>query len=242
MVRPLAAALAGGSIAALALGASAFAAMLDMSPPVPWPDTGAKPVVQRDARNRPTMIALVIPGALINALPKKRSEAVYPVQNAGLVQSANLQWHPSGHEPEHVYDMPHFDVHFYTIAESVRGAIVPNSPAGKVMRAKAILPRGSILAPGFVPGMGMHAIPKTQPEFNGGKFSISPIIGYWNGRLAFFEVMFTKEWLAQKRGKAGAFPQPAVVNQHGAYPTKYNVSYDEAKDEYQVALTDFVQR
>ena len=57
MIRPLAAALAAGSIAALGLGASAFAAMLDMSPPVPWPDTGAKPVVQRDARSRPTMIA-----------------------------------------------------------------------------------------------------------------------------------------------------------------------------------------
>ncbi|HEV2641696.1 MAG TPA: hypothetical protein VGT98_03275, partial [Candidatus Elarobacter sp.] len=85
------------------------------APPVPWKNTGAKPVVQLDAKKHPTSIALVIPAALIGTLPQKRSEAVYPVQGGGLVQTANLQWHPMGHEPEHVYDTPHFDVHFYTI-------------------------------------------------------------------------------------------------------------------------------
>ena len=73
-------------------------------------NTGAKPVVQLDAQKHPTRIALIIPVALIDALPKKRSEAVYPLAGAGMVQTANLQWHPSGHEPEHVYDVPHFDV------------------------------------------------------------------------------------------------------------------------------------
>jgi hypothetical protein len=134
------------------------------APPVPWKNTGAKPVVQVDAQKHPTSIALVIPAVLIDTLPKKRSEAVYPVQGGGLVQTANLQWHPMGHEPEHVYDTPHFDVHFYTITESVRGSIVPNAPAGKVMPYKGTLPRGVILAPGYVPGMGMHAIPH-EPVF-----------------------------------------------------------------------------
>ena len=244
MARPAAAAFAAGCIATLGLAASAFAAMSsDMNaPPVSWKDTGAKPVVQLDAQKHPRVISLVIPAALMDALPKKRSEAVFPVQGAGLVQTANLQFHPMGHEPEHVYDVPHFDVHFYTITEAVRGGIVPNSPMGKVMPPKRIMPPNSMLAPGFVPGMGMHVIAKTQPEFNGKKFTVSPIIGYWNGDLAFFEVMFTKAWLVSKAGKTGAFPQPVSVKQHGYYPTKYSVKWDASEDEYEVAISDFVKR
>ncbi len=242
MRRPHRVALAAGSIAVFGLGVSAFAAMLDMSPPLPWTDTGAKPVVRLDAQKHPTLIALVIPGKLVNALPQKRSEAVYPVENAGLVRSANLQWHPTGHEPERVYDVPHFDVHFYTISESVRQTIVPNAPAGKVTPAPEFMPPDGILAPDFVPGMGMHNIPKNRPEFTGGKFSISPIIGYWNGDLAFFEVMFTKDWLMKKQGTSGTFPQPTSVKLHGSYPTTYRVTYDQASDAYQVAITDFIER
>jgi hypothetical protein len=244
MARPVAAALAAGCITAFALAASAFAATPDEmnAPPVPWADAGATPIVQLDAKKQPTMIALAIPGALVNSLPKKRSEAVYPMKDAGLVQTANLQWHPVGHEPDKVYDVPHFDVHFYTITEPVRQTIVPGAAAGSVMPAKEILPPDSMLAPGFVPGMGMHNIAKAAPEFNGSKFTISPIIGYWNGDLAFFEVMFTKDWLQLKRGMVGTFPQPASVKQHGAYPTKYSVQYDKVKDVYQIALTDFIQR
>ena len=244
MARPAVAAFAAGCIATLGIAASAFAAMSPdmLAPPVPWKDSGAKPVVQLDAQKHPTVISLVIPAALIDALPKKRSEAVFPLAGAGLVQTANLQFHPVGHEPVHVYDVPHFDVHFYTITEAVRGGIVPNAPAGKVRPPKRLLPPNVIVAPGFVPGMGMHVIPKTQPEFTGGKFTVSPIIGYWNGDVAFFEVMFTKAWLAGKTSKTGAFPQPVSVKQHGYYPTKYSVKYDAPENEYEVAISDFVKR
>jgi hypothetical protein len=90
--------------------------------------------------------------------------------------------------------------------------------------------------------MGMHDIPASQPEFNKGKFTVSPIIGYWNGQVAFFEVMFTKAWLEQNQDAAGAFPQPAKVTLHGWYPTKYSVSYDKDKAAYTIAITDFTKR
>jgi hypothetical protein len=242
--RPLAVAFAAASLAAAIAAAPVFAASnAEMNaPPKPWADTGAKPFVQLDAQKHPTMIGLTIPSALFGALPKARSEAVYPLPGAGLVQTANLQWHPVGHEPEHVYDMPHFDVHFYTITEAVRGGIVPGAAAGKIRPTKAMMPPKSILAPDYVPGMGMHVISAMQPEFNKGKFTISPIIGYWNGQVAFFEVMFSKKWIDQKTDTAGAFLQPTKVTQHGWYPTKYSVKYDAAKDDYTVALTDFTKR
>lgn len=211
-------------------------------PPAAWSDTGAKPFVRRDAANHLTAIGLVIPAATVNALPAHRSEAVYPLEGAGLVRSANLQWHPVGHEPMHVYDVPHFDLHFYTISEDVRRTIVPGAASGTVKPAKALLPAGVIVAPGFVPGMGMHAVPRTQPEFNGGKFTISPIIGYWNSELAFFEVMFTKGWLVKNLDKEAAYPQPASIHQHGSYPTRYSVHYDKVADTYTVSLTHFRSR
>ncbi len=224
---------------ALIAGPLVAGAAMDMSAPVPWTDTGAKPFVLRDGTNAITTIGLSIPAATVRATPAKRSEAPLPMGGAGLVKSANLQWHPMGHEPEHVYDVPHFDVHFYTITEKTRSGIVPGSPVGKVMPPKAILPPNGVLAPGFIPGMGMHDIPASQPEFHHGAFGVSPIIGYWNGDLAFFEVMFTKAWLLKNKDMTGAFPQPASVRRHGAYPTRYAVKYDHVADAYQVSLTDF---
>ncbi len=244
MTRPVAATFAACCIATLGLAASAFAAMApDMNaPPAVWKDTGAKPIVKLDAQKHPTLIALTIPASLLNALPKQRSEAVLPVENGGLVQTANMQWHPMGHDPVHVYNVPHFDVHFFTITEKVRASIVPGAAAGTVRPDNHLLPPNAILAPDYVPGMGMHVIPKSAPEFNGGKFAVSPIIGYWNNDVAFFEVMFTKAGLMKKGGAAGAFPQPTSVKQHGYYPTKYSVKYDAPANEYEVALSDFVKR
>jgi hypothetical protein len=242
MSRIGAAIAAGCFTAGLVVGPVLAGAAMDMSAPVPWTDSGAKPYVTRDAKNAIVAIGLTIPAAAVKGTPAKRSEAPFPMTGAGLVQSANLQWHPTGHEPDHVYTLPHFDVHFYTITEKVRGGIVPSSPLGKVMPAKAILPPGGILAPGYVPGMGMHDILGSAPEFNKGKFTVSPIIGYWNGELAFFEVMFTKAWILKNQDKTGAYPQPASVHQHGLYPTRYSVHYDKATDAYQVSVTNFRQR
>ena len=126
------AAIAAGCLTAGFVVGPLFAgAAMDMSAPVPWTGTGAKPFVTRDAKGGIATIGLTIPAAAVKGTPTKRSEAVLPMTGAGMVQSANLQWHPSGHEPEHVYDVPHFDVHFYTITEKTRGGIVPNSPLGE---------------------------------------------------------------------------------------------------------------
>ncbi len=120
---------------------------------------------------------------------------------------------------------------------------MPGAAAGSVRPGKNLLPPNAILAPDYVPGMGMHVIPKSAPEFNkGGKFAVSPIIGYWNNDVAFFEVMFTKEGLMKKAGTTGAFPQPTSVKRHGFYPTKYSVKYDAPENEYEVAISDFVKR
>ncbi len=37
-----------------------------------------------------------------------------------------LDWNEHGHEPMHVYDKPHFDVHYYFLSEAERDRIGPD--------------------------------------------------------------------------------------------------------------------
>ncbi|MEP6495442.1 MAG: hypothetical protein ABJF01_22335 [bacterium] len=39
-----------------------------------------------------------------------------------------LDWNPAGHEPEHVYTLPHFDFHFYSVSEAEQMKIMPDAP------------------------------------------------------------------------------------------------------------------
>src|SRR5687768_12247168 len=48
-----------------------------------------------------------------------------PRQHGTPFKFVELDWNPGGHEPPGVYDTPHFDFHFYTIAKSERDAIDP---------------------------------------------------------------------------------------------------------------------
>ena len=219
----------------------ASAAPLDMSAPKPWSDSGATAQVLR-AGGHPIAVVMKIPAAAIDTPPAMRSEAVLPLSGAGLIRSANLQYHPHGHEPEHVYDVPHYDVHFYTIAEPVRMGIVPGARAGKVTPPAAMLPPGTVVAPGYVPTMGYHVIAKSAPEFAGKPFAITPILGFWNGDVNFFEVMFSRAWALQHRTASGAMLAPAAVKTHGWYPTRYRAAYDAKSGGYTVAVTDFVRR
>src|ERR1700730_4349283 len=112
MISRASAALAAATLSVMLFVPSAARAMpaaMMNEPPAPWTDAGAKPFVRRDAANHVTAIGMVTPAATVKALPAHRSEAVYPLDGAGLVRSANLQRHPVGHEPMHVYDLPRFD-------------------------------------------------------------------------------------------------------------------------------------
>src|SRR5690606_33501005 len=39
-----------------------------------------------------------------------------------------VNWNPAGHEPNGVYDEPHFDLHFWTASQALRESIVPTDP------------------------------------------------------------------------------------------------------------------
>jgi len=70
-----------------------------------------------------------------------------------------INWNPPGHEPAGIYDVPHFDFHFYMMPANEVMQIPPypqNPAAFDNNPAAACLPAGYVKSPGGVPAMGAH--------------------------------------------------------------------------------------
>lgn len=167
-----------------------------------------------------------------------------------------VNWNPHGHLPAGVYDLPHFDIHFYVNANADRLAIRPGPCPVLVncddYRLGKILPDAKYIAPDYVegaiePAMGHHLVDPTGPEFHGERFTHTFIYGSWNGDVTFYEPMVTHEWfsgLADRTidDKCVAMKLPQAWERSGWYPTEYCLRYRANRDELTASLEDFVYR
>ncbi|MPZ63307.1 MAG: hypothetical protein GEU93_18885 [Propionibacteriales bacterium] len=166
-------------------------------------------------------------------------------------------WNPHGHVPPGIYDLPHFDIHFYTTPNSQRLAIRPGPCPALVncddYRLGKILPESRYIAPDYVdadaiePAMGNHLVDPTSPEFHGAQFTHTFIYGTWNGEITFYEPMVTHELFSDL--VAGARDDacfrvklPQAWQSAGWYPTEYCLRYRENRDELTASLEGFVYR
>lgn len=194
-----------------------------------------------------------------------------PSQNPTPYKFVQFDWNPSGHEPAGVYDLPHFDFHFYSVPVSVRNSIVPTDP--QYATKAASFPAQDLRAPFYldaataagappaavtVPEMGLHWLDVRSPELQGmaGKpqdfkpFTKTFIYGSWNGEFIFDEPMITKAYLLAKKTTTDATVRDELIPvstptkraKPGYYPDAYRITYDAAAKEYRVALTQLVQR
>lgn len=165
---------------------------------------------------------------------------------------ALTNWNPQGHMPVGVYNVPHFDFHFYIQSLEERNAIrVGPCPVltncDDYERAKLPVPE-RYRAPDFAdfdavePAMGNHLIDPTGPEFNGRPFTHTWIYGQYDARITFYETMITKAWFDDRRDVCVPFKQPSAWQQAGWYPTSYCIAYRENRDDYTVSLTGFRYR
>jgi len=168
-----------------------------------------------------------------------------------------FDWNPMGHEPPGVYTFPHFDFHFYLVAEAEVQAISPADP-GFAMKANNV-PTGAYVPPFYtvlsapgdppasvaVPMMGVHWVDVRSPELQGAfgnpagyqQFTRTFIYGSWDGRLTFLEPMITVAYLQSHPNVSVPIPQPALYPAPGWYPDSYHIEYDPGAREYRVALT-----
>ncbi len=200
-------------------------------------------------RNKvPTAIGVAISGSALKTLPDemqmlelvpKGMHKVEPYTHIGF------DWNPMGHEPPGIYDLPHFDVHFYMIPQSVRHNITcAGADALKCTKAVAasLIPPDYIPTPAGVPMMGWHWLDAKAPELNGQTFTRTLIYGFYDGSTAFIEPMITLAYLKTKPHAVFPVRWSQNISVSGMYPKNYSVDYKPVTDTYEIALIDLVSR
>lgn len=208
--------------------------------------------VRTDAGGTPTSIGVIFTPAMLTGLPKAAKGKdpdfpyVLPMPTKGpktVVDHVVINWESVGHPPPHVYDVPHFDFHFYTTSRAAQRKVMFKSDADSgspsQQPAAELLPAGYIVPPGTaVPQMGVHAVDPSAPEFKGQPFTATFIYGYYDKKLTFIEPMASLAYLQSKPSFTAPVKRPATYSKPGAYPSSYSVRFDAAKNVYEVSLDD----
>ncbi|ULQ55211.1 hypothetical protein KJS94_11215 [Flavihumibacter rivuli] len=206
--------------------------------------------IQTDKQGNPEKLGLTIDAAAYNSLPAEgeghnhsNSLSLKFAQNgpSTLFTHVLLDWNPEGHEPEGVYDLPHFDFHFYLQSEAERQAIpVYEQAAAKFDNhpEAGYTPDSYIAIPGGVPQMGVHWVDLNSPEMKGEDFTQTFLYGSYDGKVTFYEPMITKAFIDQNPSFERSFPLPAKFKATGYYPTKMKIRKENGS--VHITLENFV--
>ena len=215
-------------------------------PPVQLGDGTVTAFVKVDEQNNPTEIGIEFPETALEGLPEEMQH--FQIQ---LPQKANLtpfkfigfDWNPDGHEPEGVYDLPHFDIHFYMMNSAEVMQIGANDPLSEKLPETRFMPASYVALPGSVPMMGKHWADPSSPELNGATFTETFLMGSYNEKVTFYEPMITIAYLEEKESEVIDLPLPQAYHETGKYyPTEYEISFDEETEMYTVSLTGLTKR
>jgi hypothetical protein len=186
-------------------------------------------------------------------------ELVVPLPDAASQRSdvpfkwVLLNWNAHGHVPPGIYDVPHFDVHFF-IASIEDTFAIHDGPCGPELVncdhfvvGKTPVP-AHLMHPDFsdvdavVPAMGNHLIDLSGQEFHGEPFTYSWIYGAYGGHVTFYEQMVALDFLRSRPNACAPIKSPPAVEVGGFYPTQRCIRYDADADAYIVSLEQFVYR
>ena len=161
-------------------------------------------------------------------LPLPQSVATSPFTKIGF------DWNPHGHEPV-LYELPHFDIHFYVVSDQELAAVQPGPDTTPV--DPQYVPADYMSTVDAVPFMGTHWVDTTSAEFHGSAFDETFIYGYYDGELYFLEPMITKAYFEAEPDEVVDIKQPAAYQMSGkAFPMQYRIAYDAEAGEYTVEL------
>lgn len=199
--------------------------------------------VRTGSRNVPVAFGVTFDDASLANLGDREFETALALPAAqGLpFRTVVIDWNPHGHPPAHVYDVPHFDFHFYTIDEAARMNIAPEGAAALATPDPNVVPGGFVTDGSTVPMMGKHYVSRSMPEFNGGRFTATPIYGYYDGHLAFVEAMIARSYLQDGPSLSLPLAQPMLFEHAGLYPTRWSVTHDVARRQITIAFSALAQ-
>lgn len=215
-------------------------------PAVEVGDGTARSVVQLNNAGEPEMIGIVFPESTFTNLPHDMQSFTLelPAQaDETPFRHITFDWNPHGHEPEGIYNLPHFDMHFYMISSEERMQIGVNDPLAEKLPAEGFMPANYIALPGSVPMMGKHWADPASPELNGSVFTKTFLMGSYNEKVTFYEPMISLDYLKEKKTEVFDLSLPESYQQAGKwYPTKYRIAYDAGSKQYTVSLEGLTKR
>ncbi|HSM62300.1 MAG TPA: hypothetical protein VK833_00020 [Gillisia sp.] len=193
----------------------------------------------------PESIGLRISEKVLEGLPDEEHNITLDLSNKmkGMAfDHIDFGWNPHGHEPPGIYDVPHFDIHFYMVSLDYQNNI-QDPDLAEELPPDEYRPETYNPTPGFVPAMGKHWVSESADEFNGLPFTRTFIYGSYAGEFHFYEPMITLEYLQEKGNEQIPIPQPAQFQRTGLYyPTTYSINYDAVKKEYLITMENLVLR
>lgn len=157
-----------------------------------------------------------------------------------------INWNAHGHEPAGLYDLPHFDFHFYRISIAEQLAIPPYEVAPALFDNEPpaeFIPQFYFHGPGGVPQMGAHWVDILSPEFSGQPFTHSFLYGTFNGKVTFHEPMATMNLIQGGPTIHKDIRQPQSFSPTNKYyPTQYSIWKDDSNNKHYMSLDEMVLR
>lgn len=184
--------------------------------------------------DKPTSIGVTLTKGALDNLPHGGLALVLalPAEAVGKTpfDHVMLDYLHTGHEPPGVYDVAHFDVHFYMQPLAERKGIPPYPVAPAKfdnLPPTGYMPTTYIRLPAGVPEMGVHwANPASQELTGKGKFTETLIEGSYDGKFTFIEPMISFEYLKSRPTITKDVALPAKFAKSGYYPMKYSIKQD----------------
>jgi hypothetical protein len=165
-----------------------------------------------------------------------------------------LNWNARGHPPAGVYDIPHFDIHFYMVERETITSI-RSGPCGewtdcedferaRIPVAPRYFPPGYTEVGAVVAQMGNHLLNTASPELATPprRFTHTLMYGAYEGNIIFIEPMITREFLLSRPDMCVPIAQPAEWQKPAYYPTRYCVRYRDNEAVLTISLEGFVDR
>ena len=197
--------------------------------------------VTLDSAGHPAAVGVVFTAGLLTGLPDTNAPFTLTLGPDGPKTPFThlyFDWVPLGHAPGGIYDRPHLDFHFYLVSiedrEAVAGGVDSVPPPSRS------LPRDYAKVTESVAFMGTHFADMRAPEFHGMPFEKTLLYGSHEGKITFYDLMTTVEWLKTRPRVAFPIKQPLVYPGSGYFPTQVQLTYDSSTATYRVALERFV--
>jgi hypothetical protein len=190
-------------------------------------------LAKTDKDGKPLSLSIVLNDAAINSVPvgqpsdhmSHENNLIIPVSEKSGTPFKNIMvnWNSSGHEPDNIYTLPHFDFHFYTLAESEIMNLTDAVKMDQNLPAADYVPANYVSPGAGVPMMGRHWIDATSPELSGQTFTQTFLYGSYDNKIIFVEPMITLDFLKNNSNYERSLPQPSKYKTSGYYPTRMRV-------------------